>query len=438
VRQLWVVARNDLSITLYDKQAWLLWLALPVLVIYLAGLGAQGFAQRGAPIIRVDVMDQDRSPASQTFAATLAGANPVLLVCPATDDLQDACRLAGASLTPALAQERLADEVTFGAIAIPAGFASALVRGDEVTVQFRSNAASAASEIAFRAVQNVAAAMGAPAIAARLSTQAAEALGIETGPEFYAARLAEAHASWGTRPAVQVLSETTGPDERLLLGGQLLENGYKLSTPAISAMFVMISVLGMAQSLAEDRALGILRRLGTMPLGRGQWLGGKLLATFLLGWVQFVVLLAFGQILGVDFGRAPLAMLLVGAAYVLAATALAMAVAALARTTSQASAIATSAWLILVPLGGGWWPLALVPDWMQTLGHLSPVAWCLDALNALIFYQGTLADILLPVGVLLLFAVGLFAVGVGKLDCYHTGGDEGLPALPYFGSGRHG
>ena len=41
----------------------------------------------------------------------------------------------------------------------------------------------------------------------------------------------------------------------------------------------------------------------------------------------------------------------------------------------------------LAPLGGGWWPLAYVPGWMQTIGHLSPVAWFLDAANARLLYE---------------------------------------------------
>jgi len=97
---------------------------------------------------------------------------------------------------------------------------------------------------------------------------------------------------------------------------------------------------------------------------------------------------------------------------VLAVTALALALAVAARNASQAGALSTLAWAVLVPLGGGWWPLAFVPDWMRVAGHLSPVAWCLDGLNALVFYGGTWGDVLLPAGVLLLFALVSFALGV--------------------------
>ena len=433
MRKVWIIAWNDLQMTLQNKQHWFLLLALPALIIYLAGLGAQGIAHAVPTSIRIDVLDRDRSAASNAFVAALAEANETLLICPANNDPSDACALTGASLSPAVAQQRLADEVTFASLTIPEGFATALETGDEVALVFQPGAGLAAPEIAFAAVQNVVTRMGGPIVAARLSTQMAESLGIETGPEFYAARLADAAASWGPPPPVQVMTELTQPSEAQTMGAQLLENGFKLSTPSIAAMFVMISILGMTQSLAEERMMGILRRVGMMPVSKAQLLGGKMLSTYLMGLLQFAILLAFGESLGVDFGSAPLATILVASAYVLAVTAMALALAALARTPNQASALATFAWVLLLPLGGGWWPLAFVPAWMQTLGHLSPVAWCLDALNAVIFYQGTLADVLRPVGVLLLFAVTFFAFGVRKLDSQQSGGDDAAHVLPYFG-----
>ena len=441
MHKVWIIAWNDLQIALQDKQNWFLLLALPALVIYLAGLGAQGIAHVVPTSIRIDVLDRDDSAASNAFVAALAEANETLLICPAYNDPADACDLAGASLSPELAQQRLADEVTFASITIPEGFATALETGDEAALVFQPGAGLAAPEIAFAAVQNVATRLGGPIVAARLSTQLAESLGVETGPDFYAARLADAEASWGPvlsqvegpPPPVQVMAESTRPNEGQIMGAQLMENGFKLSTPSIAAMFVMISILGMTQSLAEERLMGILQRVGMMPVKKAQLLGGKLLATYLMGLLQFGVLLAFGEALGVDFGSAPLATILAAMAYVLAVTALALALAALVRSPNQASAIATIAWGVLVPLGGGWWPLAFVPTWMQTVGHLSPVAWCLDALNALVFYQGTLADVLQPVGVLLLFAATFFVFGVRKLDYQQSRGSDVTKVLPYFG-----
>jgi ABC-2 type transport system permease protein len=448
MRKVRIVAWNELQLMLWSKQSWFLLLVLPALLIYLVGLGAQGFARTIPTSIRIDVLDQDNSAASRTFVAALAEVDEALLVCPAPNDPWDTCALrpapgagtgstaseavAGARLSPDLARERLVDEVAFATITIPEGFAAALEAGDESTLIFQPGSSLAAPEIAFAAVQNAVTRMGGPIVAARLSTRFVESLGVKTGPEFYAARRADAEASWGPPPPVQVMAETTRPNKGQIMGAQLLENGFKLSTPSIAVMFVMISILGLTQSLAEERMVGVLQRVGMMPVSKAQLLGGKLLATYLMGVVQFGVLLAFGELLGVDLGGAPFAVFLVVMAYVLAVTAMALALAALARTPNQARASSTFTWLILVPLGGGWWPLAFVPSWMQTVGHLSPVAWCLDALNALVFFQGTLVDVLLPVGALVVFAALCFIFGVRKLDYQPSMGGD-VKVVPYFG-----
>jgi ABC-2 type transport system permease protein len=445
MHKVWIIAWHHLQMTLQNKRYWFLLLALPALVIYLVGLGSQGVARTFLTSLRIDVLDQDDSAASNALVAALAEANETLLICPAHSDPADACALAGTSLSPGLAQKRLADEVTFATITIPEGFARALETGDEVVLVLQPGAALATPGIAFVALHNVVARMGGPIVAARLSTEMAESLGIETGPEFYAARRADVEASWGPvlsgstelvegpAPPVQVIVELAHTNKGQIMGAQLLENGFKLSTPSMVAMFVMISILGMTQSLAEERMMGVLRRVGMMPVSKAQLLGGKLLATYLMGVLQFAVLLTFGEWLGVDFGSALLATILVAMAYVLAITAMALALAALARTPNQASAMATSTCIILIPLGGGWWPLVFVPAWMQTLGHLSPVAWCLDALNALAFYQGAPADVLQPVGALLLFAGVFFVFGVRKLDYQPSGGSDVSRILPFIG-----
>jgi ABC-2 type transport system permease protein len=435
MRKLWIIAWNDFQTALQSKQNWFLLLALPALIIYLAGLGAQGVARSIPALIRIDVLNGDHSAASNAFIAALTEASARLLICPANDDPADGCALAGASLSPALAQQRLASEITSAIITIPEGFAETLERGDEVTLVFQSGAALAASEIAFVALQNSVIEIGGPIVAARLSTQMADSLGIETGPEFYATQLADVEASWADALPIQATAEfpprNDKQNDKQIVGAQVLENGFKLSTPSIAVMFVMVSILGMTQSLAEERMMGILRRVGMMPVSRAQLLGGKLLSTYVMGLLQFAILLAFGKLLEVDFGS-PLAVILVAGSYVLAITAMALALAALVRTPQQATGIATFAYMVLAPLGGAWWPLTFVPAWMQTLGHISPIAWCLDAFNALIFHHGTLSDVLGPAGALLLFAVVFFLFGVRKFDYQQSTAKGVTRVLPYF------
>jgi len=42
----------------------------------------------------------------------------------------------------------------------------------------------------------------------------------------------------------------------------------------------------------------------------------------------------------------------------------------------------------LAALGGAWWSLEVVPEWMRTVGHISPVAWAMDGYTSLFFENG--------------------------------------------------
>jgi len=101
-------------------------------------------------------------------------------------------------------------------------------------------------------------------------------------------------------------------------------------------------------------------------------------------------------------------------AYTLTATALGVALATVARTSAQANNLTLLFGLTLSPLGGAWWPLEIVPDFMKLIGHLTPVAWGMDAFGKLMYYGGTVADIAPMLGVLLGLAALFFAFGVWR------------------------
>jgi ABC-2 type transport system permease protein len=91
-----------------------------------------------------------------------------------------------------------------------------------------------------------------------------------------------------------------------------------------------------------------------------------------------------------------------------------LALSTVVKSEAQARGIGLLVTMTLAPLGGAWWPLSIVPPWMQTLGRISPIAWSQDAFNKMVFYGGHLADVLPSIGVLLLFAIVFFAFGVTR------------------------
>jgi ABC-2 type transport system permease protein len=179
-------------------------------------------------------------------------------------------------------------------------------------------------------------------------------------------------------------------------------------------MYVMFSVFPAATVLIQERKNWTLQRLAVMPISRTQILSGKLLARFAVGMLQFMIMFGFGAVLGVRYGSDPVALLLIMAAFTLCITALTLALTTVLRTVSQATGVTLFLTLTLAPLGGAWWSLEIVPAWMRTVGHISPVAWAMDGFRSLMFESGSLATVALPIAVLLGMTAVFFAIGVTR------------------------
>ena len=61
--------------------------------------------------------------------------------------------------------------------------------------------------------------------------------------------------------------------------------------------------------------------------------------------------------------------------------------------------------LVMAALGGCWWPMEVMPDFMKTIGHLFPTAWAMDTLAQLMSFGGGLAQIQLELLILACFAL---------------------------------
>jgi ABC-2 type transport system permease protein len=95
-------------------------------------------------------------------------------------------------------------------------------------------------------------------------------------------------------------------------------------------------------------------------------------------------------------------------------TALSFALGTQLETEAQAGGLAQLLVLTLAPLGGAWWPIEVVPDFLRVIGHVSPVAWAMDGFHSLMFYNGDLSTVLVPIGVLLGITVASFGVGIWR------------------------
>jgi ABC-2 type transport system permease protein len=188
---------------------------------------------------------------------------------------------------------------------------------------------------------------------------------------------------------------------------------FQHSSPAMALMFVLLNGLILSSMLVTERREKTLARLLTAPVRRSEIVIANLAWRFVVGTLQLWFLIGFGALVfGVDWGDSMLALALVGAAYVTAVAGLSVLIGSLSRSSRLAETLSVALSLTMCALGGLWWPLEITPQAYQTVGHLIPTGWAMDAMHNLMSRGYTLSGVMPQVLVLLGFAVVFSAAAV--------------------------
>jgi ABC-2 type transport system permease protein len=413
MQKIWSIAMHDLRITFADRSVWLGLVIIPIVIIFFIGFANGGFGGQGAVRLLVDVFDNDGSDLSQQFVSELKALNPDIVVCPQDNGEDDACNLEGAELTETLATERLEEGRISAIVIIPENFGERALTGEPADIIYRSRDQLGQISAVSQTVQTVIQRLGAAVTAARVGVNVFEESPFEFADAedkaaFQQAVYDRAKTIWTEIPQAVSYSESMTQQ-----GGR--PSGFSQSVPGIGTMYVMATVMVGAIVLLTERKQGTFQRMMTMPVTPTQIVGGKMLARFVMGMIQYGVAFAFGLLLGVYFGNSPLALLLLMVTFTLSCTALTLLFATFVTSEQQAGSLLNLILLVLAPLGGAWWPLEITPTWMQTIGHVSPVAWVMEGFRSVIFRSGGVSDIIVPVLVMLGFTAVFFALATRRI-----------------------
>jgi len=195
----------------------------------------------------------------------------------------------------------------------------------------------------------------------------------------------------------------------------LPRSAFEITFPSSILWAIMGSLTSFAVSLVLERTQGTMLRLRTAPMSLGQLLAGKGLGCFLTCCFVTCVLLAFATVaLGVRLGNiAYLALAIVSIAFCF--TGLMMFISTLGNTEQG---VAGAGWGLMMPmamLGGGMVPLFVMPSWMLTASHASPVKWGILALEGAIWRRFTFLDMIGPCAILLAVGAVGYSLGVWTL-----------------------
>ncbi|PJF43503.1 MAG: hypothetical protein CUN55_08775 [Phototrophicales bacterium] len=404
MRTIWNVARLHLQIALQDRSTYIQAIFIPIVFMVILALAINEESVVEATLL-VDVVDNDRSALSTEFIETLKSTaqqtDTVVLCIYGEEDIPEECELDADDTFDAVGKERLEELTTSAALIIPAGFEASVNNGENINLEYRSDTQFNNQTIAHTTVDAALSRFNSSLAIANIGVSAVEAYFApyeddNLRDEEFRMLYQKARNALQNPPSNLI---RTSSEEEIIVG-----LGARQSVPGQGALFVLFSLLGIATHMVQERQNGTLQRLLVVPTRRANIVMGKILGVFLFGLLQFGVFIVVGTFMGVDWGDDMLAIIVLVVSYCLAGTALGFLVATFTRTMSQAANASLLLGLILAPLGGAWWPLTIVPDFMVTIGHLSPVAWLMDGFYELLYYNGGIVDILPMIGALIGFA----------------------------------
>jgi ABC-2 type transport system permease protein len=411
------IVRHDLRIFLTNRSNLPSLLLIPVVMTVIIAL-VTGGAFDSTVIRRLDVIDQDATQASSQFLESIRQANPGLTLCPMDNTDEDICGLGTSnSLTESKALDRVADSTSLALLEIPAAFEANLEAQLPMTVTFRSASSFGTSQSAQEAVQAALSQVNAASVASQIGSSVIislqdQPLSSEQVQQMKDSLYQQAlEMEKGKEVTVEFALSGTSQTHTM---GESLQQGLGQSVPGMGTMFVLMTIFGGMSALIVEREQWTLQRLAVMPISRSALLAGKILARFCLGLLQFLVVFIVGALLGMNFGKDPLALLLLAIAYTLSVTALSFAIGPGLKNAAQASGLGLLLTLTLAPLGGAWWPMEISPQFMQIIGHVSPVAWAMDGFTALTYEGAHLTDVWVPLVVLLGMTVLAFIIAIPR------------------------
>jgi len=398
------LALKDLSQILRDRLSLLFLIVMPMAFTFFMGLAFSGAAKPDDPRLALGWANADgESRLSRQIYADLEASGGIRWV----------------ELAPADAEAAVRQGDVAGALVIPAGFAQAAFSAAPLPLTLIADPSSTTGQSLYQLVQAAAVRTLSAVEIARLDVAMLDAQNALADEEARAqereAALEAALAGWTQADQqgawVRVESAVAETDEGAPLGG----NPFNQSSPGMIVQFAITGMIGAAGILVQERKTRAWQRLITTAMKPWQIVVGHWLAMVALVLGQTLLLILFGQlVLGVNYLREPLGVLLVAVTFSLWIASMGLFIGILARGEEQVILFGLIAMFLFTSLGGAWFPLEVTGKAFYTIGHFTPGAWAIDGLQNILVRGLGLASVWQPAAILLAYALGFFALAVWR------------------------
>ncbi len=193
---------------------------------------------------------------------------------------------------------------------------------------------------------------------------------------------------------------------------ELIPNSSQHNVPAWSIFAMFFMVISLGGNIVKERLSGSFLRLQTIPKAFFLTLISKFLVYLFVALSQLLLLFLMGIYIFPHIGLPKLSMpnaflpfLVVTLLSAVSAISYAVLVGTYAKTQEQANGFGAISIIIFAAIGGIWVPNFIMPDYMQTIGNISPLKWCLEGYYTLFLKNGAWSELIGTISFLFLFTV---------------------------------
>ena len=195
-------------------------------------------------------------------------------------------------------------------------------------------------------------------------------------------------------------------ESKQVVGENLSNPGVTRSAGGWASMFLLFTIVGASLTLFEEKQEGSLKRLLCMPVSRSQILLSKYLYSTTLGIIQLLIMFLFTwAVFSVDIFTNFLNLFILIVASSMAAVSFGMLITSFAKSISQANGISTLLILTMSAIGGAWFPVVFLPDWMQTVAKTTITYWSVEGFLQVLWRNADFSAIALNVFILVFVGV---------------------------------
>jgi ABC-2 type transport system permease protein len=109
-------------------------------------------------------------------------------------------------------------------------------------------------------------------------------------------------------------------------------------------------------------------------------------------------------------------LLIVCASVAAACTAFGMLLSAITRSAAAASSLATLLVITMSACGGAWFPISLMPEFMQHIAHYTLVYWAIEGFNSVLWAGDSFLQMLPILGVLIGVTIVVMSIAIWRFN----------------------